>query len=130
MEGQVALRLPAAKAIGDFAGKLHTGCDTKTAGVSSGCDTLVVTVLSEAGEIDAMAVGDQEVKGRAAPGRQAGRRFQKRQQPVDQVVVRSSPNLRYGELMRVVEVCGQQRLADGNRLERLSFVELGDAADK
>jgi hypothetical protein len=35
-----------------------------------------------------------------------------------------SRDLNYGQAMRVVEVCSRQKLADGQRLGRLSFVEM------
>jgi biopolymer transport protein ExbD len=42
----------------------------------------------------------------------------------EQVVIQAAPNLRYGELMRVVEICSKQTYSDGTRLSKLSFVTL------
>jgi hypothetical protein len=42
----------------------------------------------------------------------------------DQVIIYVAPDLRYEELMRVIEVCTRQRLRDGSRLSKLSFVEM------
>ena len=50
--------------------------------------------------------------------------------PFDQVILQSSPKLRYGELMQVVEVCASQKFADGTKLKNLSFLELPGADSK
>jgi biopolymer transport protein ExbD len=45
----------------------------------------------------------------------------------EQVVIQAAPNLRYGELMKVVEICSKQTFSDGTRLSKLSFVTLPGA---
>lgn len=42
----------------------------------------------------------------------------------DQVLIQVSPQLRYNDLMQVIDVCTRQRLADGKPLGKLSFAEL------
>jgi biopolymer transport protein ExbD len=44
--------------------------------------------------------------------------------PFDQVLVRVGKNLHYGELMKVIEVCTRQKLADGTAVNKISFVEV------
>ena len=46
--------------------------------------------------------------------------------PFDQVVIQVGSGLRYDALMGVIDVCTRQRLSDGQRLTKLSFVELPD----
>lgn len=49
--------------------------------------------------------------------------------PYDQVLIRFAPDLRYEELMKVVDVCTRQKLPDGTRLQKISFAELQEAAE-
>ena len=44
--------------------------------------------------------------------------------PFDQVVLRVGRNLHYGELMKIVEVCTRQKMADGTVVNKVSFVEV------
>jgi hypothetical protein len=44
--------------------------------------------------------------------------------PFDQVIIQVDSALRYEELMQVVDVCTRQTLANGQKLSKLSFVEL------
>ena len=44
--------------------------------------------------------------------------------PFEQVIVQVGGELRYDELMRVVEACTRQALPNGQKLSKLSFVEL------
>jgi biopolymer transport protein ExbD len=48
--------------------------------------------------------------------------------PFEQIVVRVAPNLRYEELMKVIDVCTRQKMPDGQTLRKISFVEMSDAA--
>jgi biopolymer transport protein ExbD len=41
----------------------------------------------------------------------------------DRIQIVADGGLSYGDLMRVIEVCSQQKLADGSTLQRISFVE-------
>jgi biopolymer transport protein ExbD len=44
--------------------------------------------------------------------------------PYDQVLLRVGKSLGYGELMRIIEVCTKQKMADGTPVNKISFVEL------
>lgn len=46
--------------------------------------------------------------------------------PYDQVVLKVAPKLKYDELMKVMDVCLRQKMADGKRLEKIGFVQLSD----
>ncbi len=44
--------------------------------------------------------------------------------PFEQIVIRVAPNLKYEELMKVIDVCTRQKTADGQMLHKISFVEM------
>jgi hypothetical protein len=46
----------------------------------------------------------------------------------DQVILQVGSKLKYDELMKVVDVCTRQTLANGEKLTKLSFVELPEGA--
>jgi hypothetical protein len=45
-------------------------------------------------------------------------------------VLQVSDAVQYGELMRVMGLCAEQRLADGQRRHKLSFVALCDGGER
>jgi biopolymer transport protein ExbD len=44
--------------------------------------------------------------------------------PFEQIVIRVAANLKYEELMKVIDVCTRQKTADGQMLHKISFVEM------
>src|SRR5579872_3452295 len=44
--------------------------------------------------------------------------------PFDQVLLRIGKTLSYGELMKIIDVCTRQKMADGTPVNKISFVEL------
>lgn len=44
--------------------------------------------------------------------------------PFDRVQINMDGRLRYGELMRIIDVCHSQKLADGTQLQKISFSEM------
>ncbi|MDB5342267.1 MAG: Biopolymer transport protein ExbD/TolR [Schlesneria sp.] len=44
--------------------------------------------------------------------------------PYDRVQIAVDGQLHYGELMKIVDVCAHQKLADGETIQRISFIEL------
>jgi biopolymer transport protein ExbD len=44
--------------------------------------------------------------------------------PFDQVLLRVGKALNYGELMKIIDVCTRQKMADGKPVNKISFVEL------
>jgi biopolymer transport protein ExbD len=44
--------------------------------------------------------------------------------PYDRVEIAVDGQLHYGELMKIVDVCAHQKLADGETIQRISFTEL------
>ena len=45
----------------------------------------------------------------------------------DRVQIHADGRLRYEELMKIVDVCTQQTLSDGKPMQRVNFMELGNA---
>ena len=44
--------------------------------------------------------------------------------PFDQVLLQVGKALNYGELMKIIDVCTRQKMADGKPVNKISFVEL------
>jgi hypothetical protein len=42
------------------------------------------------------------------------------------VLLRVGKSLDYGELMKIIDVCTKQKMADGKPVNKISFVELGE----
>jgi len=47
---------------------------------------------------------------------------------VDQVLLRVGTNLGFGELMKIIDACGRQKMADGKPVDKIRLVEFGDQA--
>ncbi|MGD0900417.1 MAG: biopolymer transporter ExbD [Thermoguttaceae bacterium] len=129
-EAQILMRMPPPQAViglGKEAAGENTDKDPTTVKPAT---TLVVSVLSKNGGIDIVQVGVPSL----APMKtfesnhltQLNEELVKffKQPGFEQVIVQASPELHYGELMRVVEVCAKQTFADGTLLGKLSFVAL------
>jgi biopolymer transport protein ExbD len=130
VEGQVALRLPPAQAVGNHDGTKAPGTvDTPPINIID-VNTLTITLFSQSGKIDQMGVGRNEVKSLSEMAAELNRAFKDQNSPFEQVIIQSSPKLHYGELARVVDLCTQQKLANGKSLAKLSFLELPEGTDK
>jgi biopolymer transport protein ExbD len=130
VEGQVALRLPPAQAVANATGKNDAGKEDKPAVDIKGVDTLTITLFSQSGNLDQMGVGATEVKNLTDMAVELAKAFKDPNSPFEQVIIQSSPKLRYGELMRVVELCTHQTKADGQHLGKLSFIEIPEGEGK
>ncbi|MHB1036942.1 MAG: ExbD/TolR family protein [Pirellulales bacterium] len=128
IEGQVSLRLPPPQPVTNVKSGQQAGADTSNTNPVAGLDTLVVSVFAKpSGGIEALAIGEgnvanlQELEARlkvvlSDPG-----------SGFKQVIVQVGSDLRYEELMRVIDICTRQKLPGGERLTKLSFVELPNA---
>lgn len=127
VEGQISLRMPPPQPV-VMATKnaQQAGNNNKNTNPVAGLNSLVITVLGNAaGRIEQLSVGDgpvgtnvQALESRLAtvlsdPG--VG---------FEQVIIQVGSSLHYDELMKVVDVCTRQRLPNGEKLTKLSFVEL------
>jgi biopolymer transport protein ExbD len=125
IEGEVALRLPPPKPVTVVRDAPVAGSDVSNINPVAGVNTLTLSVFpSRSGAIESLAIGEApignigQLEGRLKavlgdPGN-----------PFDQVVIQVGSDLRYEELMRVIDVCTKQTLPTGEKLTKLSFVEL------
>jgi biopolymer transport protein ExbD len=124
VEGQVNLRLPPPVGIVKE-GTEPAGSDVKSTDIPKGMNSLIIGAFSaKDGTIGKLAVGTTPVGNLTALDNKLQTIFSDTTTPFDQVIIQFSPDLRYDELMKVIEVCTKQKLPDGSRLSRLSFVEL------
>ena len=130
LEGQISLRLPPAKMVANPTGKNEAGNQDKTPVDIKGVNTLTITVSAKKdGDIDfdnnSTGVGNQPVTSLAELSAKLQGILKNPDSPFEQVIVQSSPGLRYGELMQVVNVCTRQKFPDGQKkLDKLSFEEM------
>ena len=124
VEGQINLRLPPPVGI-TRAGGSDAGTDFNAKEPPKGLTTLVISAFSQRdGSLAQLAVGETPVGTLSALDNRLQTVFADKSTPFDQVIIYVGPELRYDELMRVIEVCTRQRLPDGSRLSKLSFVEM------
>ena len=126
IEGQINLKLPPPQPVTNVNSGQQAGANEQNNSAVKGLNSLVISIFSTAGgKIATMAIGEGSVTGLTALenrlkgvlGPESGASF-------DQVVIQVSSRLKYEELMRVVDVCTRQTLANGEKLSKLSFVEL------
>jgi biopolymer transport protein ExbD len=128
-EGQISLRLPPPEGVVKQAGQ-SLGADPKNQGPLHGLTTLTITVFADprTGKLTSLGIGEG---GQASIGSvlELDKELRKdlASAPFDQVVIQVSPACRYDELMKVIDVCTHQTLADGKKLSKLSFVALPGA---
>ncbi len=127
-EGAIALRMPLPHPIGVPA----TGPTTCGGGVGGDVQTvktLTIELRSRGGALDAIRVGVpsrtemtevafNQLDGKLSTFLQGSLGF-------EQVLIMAAPNLHWGEVMRVAEVCSNQRLSDGSKLAKLNFRSMG-----
>ena len=124
IEGQISLRLPppqAVKAKADPSVKAGSSDSDKPAGV----DTLVISVFATSGgRIQNLALGEGAVANVPQLERQLTTVLADADLKFEQVLIQVSPRLQYAELMTVIDACTKQKLPSGQKLTKLSFVEL------
>jgi biopolymer transport protein ExbD len=123
VEGQISLRLPPPEAVSNVQGS-KAGSDLKSKDPLQGLNTLTITVLGTAGgSIHSMAVQDTAVSNLDFLRQQLRLAFGP-ESSFEQVIIQVGSDLRYEELMKVVDVCTDQKLPTGEKLSKLSFVEV------
>ena len=92
---------------------------------ASGLTTLVISVLANSdGSLKQMAIGEAPIAGLTALDRELAKVIGDPGAGFDQVIVQVDSRLHYGPLMQVIDVCTRQKLASGEPLSKLSFVEM------
>ena len=133
VEGKVELRLPPPQAITPTTEPFTSGSKLSETNPVQSVKSLVITAFAQPkGELAALAVGETmlgiDTKLRTLSDKLSSI-FADPGNPFEQVIVQVAGDLRYDQLMRVVEVCSQQPLPTTNKLPKLSFVELPDGSD-
>jgi biopolymer transport protein ExbD len=131
MESQISLRMPPPAPV--------FGVGTQNAGQDENKDpndvkpvkTLTITVaLLPGGGIDdaVVEVGVPSVGMNRVPMAKLSDKlaeyFKGSADAFEQVMIQASPNLHWGDMMRVVEMCTKQKYSDGRPLNKLCFVTL------
>ena len=128
VEGQISLRMPPAQPVTPVQDAVQAGSDTSSTDPVQGLDSLVISVIpNEEGGIGSMAIGEGVVATLSGLNDRLKTILGDQASPFEQVVIQVGSGLRYDALMSVVDICTRQRLPDGQRLTKLSFVELPDA---
>ena len=127
VEGQISLRMPPALPITPVRNAIQAGSNAANDNPVQGLNSLVISVVpNAAGGIGSMAIGEGAVATLAGLNDRLKQILSDAASPFDQVVIQVGSGLRYENLMGVVDVCTRQTLANGQKLTKLSFVELPD----
>jgi len=93
--------------------------------------TMTITIVAAPnGQVASMTVGLAKLFDGPLDGgriRQLDRRLKEVfaiEDNFDQVLLRVGKTLNYGELMRIIDVCTKQKMADGKPVNKISFVEV------
>lgn len=129
VEGQINLNLPPPVPIA--AQQQEQKGDDEGPGIAA-AHTLTITIVAAGnGQVASMSVGLAKLfEGPLDRGRMnmIDRRlkdvFAIEGKPFDQVLLRVGKALNYGELMKIIEICTRQKMADGKPVNKISFVEL------
>ena len=125
VEGQVLLRLPPPQPVTNVNATQQAGSDPNNADALKGLTTLVITaVANNDGTLRQMAIGETSMGNIQAMERRLTTVLSDPGSGFDQVIIQVDSRLRYEELMQVVDVCTRQKLPSGEKLTKLSFVEL------
>lgn len=131
VEGQINLNLPPPVPIVDQ--NQQSPEDVEPGVGPAAAKTLTITIVSAGnGQVASMTVGLAKLfDGPASPDRL--RQLDRRLKDVfaiegtfEQVLLRVGKTLDYGELMKIIDVCTKQKMADGKPVNKISFVELGE----
>lgn len=127
-EGQIALQMPDARPLAKVEGQ-SAGNDKADNSPLLGLDTLTVTALATpGGEIAGLRLGDSEpTSSLRVLEDQLTAAFADPGAPFTQVVLHVGSKLKYEYLMQLMDVCTRIQLPSGERLQKLSFVELPDS---
>ena len=125
LEGQISLSLPPAQVVANATGKNDAGSTDKPAIDIKGVDTLTLTIFAnDSGDFGTMGVGANQAKDLRDLELLVTKAFKDQNSPFEQVIIQSSPKLRYDKLMQVVDICSRQKKSNGEKLSKLSFIEI------
>jgi biopolymer transport protein ExbD len=126
LEGQISMRLPPPQAAVVVKNGQEAGSDLNNPNPVQGVNTLTISVFADpkTGTIQSLGVGESQVPGIAALAGRLSEVFADPGNPFDQVILQVSDSCRYDELMKIIDICTHQSLPGGQKLSKLSFVEL------
>ena len=126
IEGQISLRLPPPQPVVAAQNAEKAGADLDNTNPVEGVNTLTITVFANptTGDITSLGIGETQVPSIVALDGMLKEVFADPGNPFDQVIIQVSEACRYDALMKVVDICTRQVLPDGQKLSKLSFVEL------
>lgn len=131
MEGQIKLMLPPPQSIESANAEPKQKPDPGDVPVADSARTLTITIRSaENGQVASVTVGMVKTFDGPLDAGKLGQ-FDRRlkqifgiEEAFDQVLLQVGKSLNYGELMKLIEVCTRQRMADGTKVTKISFIEL------
>jgi biopolymer transport protein ExbD len=125
VEGQVLLRMPPPVPVTNINTGQRAGSDTTNTNPIQGLNTLIITAVAQSdGTLKQMAIGNISMGSLGALDRKLSSVFTDEGSGFDQVIIQVDSRLRYEELMQIIDVCTRQTLPGGEKLSKLSFVEL------
>jgi biopolymer transport protein ExbD len=126
LEGQISLRLPPPQAVVGAKTGHEAGADLNNKNPLKNISTLTISVFADprTGAIASLGVGESQVPSLAALEGRLKEVFADQGNPFDQVIIQVSDSCRYDELMKIIDICTRQKLPNGKKLSKLSFVEL------
>jgi biopolymer transport protein ExbD len=128
VEGEIALRMPPPMPITQTSGK-KAGADPNDKNPLKGLNSLIISVLpNKSGGLGTMQVGEGAVGSLARLDERLRSVLSDASSPFDQVIIQVGSGLRYDALMSVVDICTRQTIGNGQKLSKLSFVELPDGS--
>ena len=95
----------------------------------AGINTLRIGLFSTNGGLDRMTLNDLPAENFDVLRSNVSTMLNDPGSPIEQVVVQSSENLRYDEVMKVVEICTEQKLPKTGKLVKLSLVAMEDGTE-
>ena len=133
VEGQVNLRMPPPQLVVVQKDAVKAGADESDKRIVQGYNTLVITVLhlpkddNRPGWVSQVAVGEAVVADEdhlTSLGDKLKAALTDSGAGFDQIIIQVGSTVHYGGLMKVIDICTQQKLPNGEKLSKLSFVEL------
>lgn len=125
-EGQIALQMPDPHPIANVDSANSKGAESSNTSPLLGLETLTITALATPeGEISNLRIGEAEpMTSLDALEQQLTAAFADPNSPFEQVILQVGSGLRYENLMRILDICTRIKLPSGQRLQKLSFVEV------
>jgi biopolymer transport protein ExbD len=119
-EGQFAMNLMPAAPATDFRAQDTAAATPTNENIPAALRTLpTVLRAAEGGALGRVSLGEQDVQGMAALKRELQVILKDPSLPFDQALIKVDPNLKYSELMQVIDVFSSLKLS------KVSFAELG-----